>query len=231
MKKAFLMILILLTAYTAFAEPKLSWKGSDNATSYGVYLTRDNWTTTLNSDLGNVLEYSLEVLEADLNLQKGVEYTFVVRARNSAGESENSNSVTYTIPGAFVPPPDNVETASGTIPTETIISRVDDMLVFQASENADNYTIYCSRDDWITSLNKTVNVTEYSLTALQADLNLLKGATYEIVVRASNSTGESGNSNGVPFTIPGGFVPPPDVIEPITIVTPQGTTINIIEVE
>ena len=69
----------------------LSWTASTgDVTGYKVYYGRDPGNYTSNIDVGNVTQYTISGLE------EGPTYYFVARAYNDAGESENSNEVSWS---------------------------------------------------------------------------------------------------------------------------------------
>ena len=108
MKKLILaFLLVLFITVPAFAA-SLVWDASTGQVNgYIVYFGPtsgdhaqyhyDNGTDT-SCDMSN------------LNLVPGIDYTFTVRAWNTAGESGDSNSVTYTVP-AYSPPANVLPTA------------------------------------------------------------------------------------------------------------------------
>jgi len=61
-----------------------------DVTGYKVYYGTDPGNYTNNIDVGNVTQYNISGLE------EGPTYYFVARAYNDAGESENSNEVSWS---------------------------------------------------------------------------------------------------------------------------------------
>ncbi len=89
------LFLVFFTALVsiAFAGPKLVWEASTGADGYRVYWGTASGSHPNSKDVGDSLEEPLSGLNG---LSPGVEYFFVVRAYNSAGESGDSNEVNYT---------------------------------------------------------------------------------------------------------------------------------------
>lgn len=95
-------IFLLLPASEAFAGPMLAWDASSGAvTGYRVYYGTAQGTYNQNKDVGNVTQYSLSTLP----LTERQTYYFVARAYNAAGESGNSNMVSWTVPDSTAPMP------------------------------------------------------------------------------------------------------------------------------
>jgi hypothetical protein len=107
MKKLFmslLMLVIILFSIETFAATKLVWTAP---TSGGVPTSYTLYYTSVSGSVYNktVPSTQFEILLSALNLAYNVNYSFVVRANNAAGQSPDSNIVTYTAPG-FTPPAD-----------------------------------------------------------------------------------------------------------------------------
>ena len=101
---------VLLAPFSAFGA-SLVWDASTGTVDgYIIYYT--DGTNQYNYNNGQSLSCDL----SNLNLAPGVEYTFTVRAYNAAGESGDSNSITYTRE-PFVPPA-NVLPVSVDTPTD-----------------------------------------------------------------------------------------------------------------
>lgn len=108
MKKLLLALLIILfMAAPAFAA-SLVWDASTGQVNgYIVYFGPTSGDHAA-FHYENGIATSCDLV--NLNLVPGVDYTFTVRAWNSAGESGDSNSVPYTLP-AYSPPVDVLPTA------------------------------------------------------------------------------------------------------------------------
>ena len=112
MKKLLLaFLLVLFTAIPALAA-SLVWDASTGQVDgYIVYFGPTSGDhAQFHYDVGTPTTCDIDLL----NLVPGTEYTFTVRAYNSAGESGDSNAVTYTRPAYS--PPANVLPTSVDIP-------------------------------------------------------------------------------------------------------------------
>jgi len=89
-----------------FADPKLVWDASSgDVTGYRVYYGLSQGSHPNSEDVGNVTECPLSNLE----LEEKKTYYFVTRAYNGAGESGDSNEVSYFVPDNTAPlPPQGV---------------------------------------------------------------------------------------------------------------------------
>jgi len=117
MKKLITILAILIMAATVNATD-LRWDGSGEAEGYTVYYS-DAVGTEFNYDAGT----NLFVTDIDfkLGLAYGATYSFVVKAYNDAGESDPSNSISYTTDDAYVPPKNSVPIRVSRPATITII--------------------------------------------------------------------------------------------------------------
>ncbi len=96
-----LLITILAGTQSVYGET-LAWDpGSGEITGYRIYYgtTPNNYSENL--EVGNVTEYKLDPLP----LEAGTTYYFAVKAYNGAGESEFSNSVSWTVKDTTPPLP------------------------------------------------------------------------------------------------------------------------------
>jgi Fibronectin type III domain len=95
-------IFLLLPVSEVFAAPMLAWEASSGeVTGYKVYYGTAQGTYNQNKNVGNVTQYSL----SSLPLTEKQTYYFVARAYNAAGESGNSNMVSWTVPDYTAPMP------------------------------------------------------------------------------------------------------------------------------
>jgi hypothetical protein len=99
-----MLIAIILFAGEVLAATGLAWDASTGSPlNYTVYYAEG---TSVGTTFNKTVPSSVTgVLFTALNISPGKTYTFIVRASNAAGESANSNSVTYSAP-AFSPPTD-----------------------------------------------------------------------------------------------------------------------------
>jgi hypothetical protein len=96
------LIFLLVSVSGASAGPMLAWEtSSGEVTGYRVYYGIDQGTYSQNKDVGNVTQYPL----SSLPLTEKQTYFFVARAYNTAGESGDSNVVSWTVPDYTAPLP------------------------------------------------------------------------------------------------------------------------------
>jgi Fibronectin type III domain len=96
------LIILLLPVSEVFAGPMLAWDGSSGeVTGYKIYYGTAQGTYNQNKDVGSVTQYPLDTLP----LTERQTYFFVARAYNAAGESGNSNMVSWTVPDYTAPMP------------------------------------------------------------------------------------------------------------------------------
>lgn len=96
------LIFLLVSVSGVSAGPMLAWEASSGeVTGYRVYYGADQGTYTQNKDVGNVTQYGL----SSLPLTEKQTYFFVARAYNTAGESGDSNVVSWTVPDYTAPLP------------------------------------------------------------------------------------------------------------------------------
>jgi len=89
-----IFLLVIMTSQDAFSDSLLSWdQSADEVTGYRIYYSQVQGEYADTKDVGNVTTYSLDALP----LNEGVTYYLIVRAYNSAGESGNSNEVSYIV--------------------------------------------------------------------------------------------------------------------------------------
>ena len=99
--KWWLLIIFVLIGFTsqALAE-RLVWDpSSGEVDGYKVHYGTSSGNFTSSIDVGNVTDYSLDLL----SLAENTTYYFTVTAYNSAGDSSYSNIVSFT-PGDTTPP-------------------------------------------------------------------------------------------------------------------------------
>jgi hypothetical protein len=96
------IIFLAVPLSEAFAAPMLAWDASSGeVTGYKVYYGTTQGSYNQNKDVGNVTQYPL----TSLPLTERQTYFFVTRAYNAAGESGNSNAVSWTVPDYTAPMP------------------------------------------------------------------------------------------------------------------------------
>jgi len=185
-----------LTATGGDAQVSLTWTASSGATSYKV--KRSTTSGGPYTQVGTTASSSY----SDLNLVNDTTYYYVVTANNAGGESGNSNQASATPRPAIPSPPTNLSAAAGDAQAT---------LSWTASSGATSYKIKRSTTNGgaYTQIG-TSSVASYS------DLGLTNGTTYYYVVTASNTGGESGNSNQASAT------PNPAIPNPPTNLTATG---------
>lgn len=101
-----LVILAWLTPGAVFADPRLVWDASSgDVTGYRVYYGLSQGSHPNSQSVGSVTECPL----SSLPLEEKKTYYFVTRAYNGAGESGDSNEVSWFVPDNTAPlPPQGV---------------------------------------------------------------------------------------------------------------------------
>jgi hypothetical protein len=185
-------VLTLLAPDLSSAESMLSWDAvTGDVTGYKIYYGTSSGSYINSKDAGNVTQYPL----ANLSLEVGTTYYFVVRAYNASGESESSNETSYTLPSP--------EDSTPPLAPQGVTASTSDVninLNWQANSEPDlsGYKVYYgnSSRSYGPSI-PTGNVTNYTID------NLEPGNTYYLAVAALDSAGnESGYSAEVVETIP-----------------------------
>lgn len=177
----FILIILALTAPgLAFADPTLVWDASSGEVQgYRVYYGVTQGQYESNRDVGGMTQCSL----FNLPLQEGNTYYFVVKAYNTAGESDPSNEVQWTVPDTSPPGPPQGLTGNP-VPGGTVD------LTWQACPEADikAYRVYYGTTSRIYGTPLSVgNVTMHTITGLA------QGITYYFAVSAvDTSDNESG---------------------------------------
>ncbi len=187
-----------LTATPASStQINLSW--TDNSTNEtGFRIDRAPGGTTTFTEIAtvgvNVTSYQ------NTGLTASTSYSYRVRAYNSAGNSNYSNTATATTPSGVIPPtaPTNLA-ATAASSTQINLSWTDN------SANETGFRIERAPGG-TTSFTEIatvgVNVTSYQNTGLTAS------TSYSYRVRAYNSAGNSSYSNTATATTPSGVIPP-----------------------
>ncbi len=101
-----LVVFVWLAPTLVLAEPRLVWNpSSGNVTGYRIYFGQTQGSHSNSKDVGNVTQYLL----SGLTLEEKKTYYFVARAYNGAGESGDSNEVSWLVPDMTAPlPPQGV---------------------------------------------------------------------------------------------------------------------------
>ncbi len=196
----------------AFANSTLSWQAvPGTVTGYRIYYGTTHATYTGSKDVGNVTQYSL----ANLSLTQGMTYYFVVRAYNSAGESANSNEVSWIVPDTTPPMP----------PISVAIQNGGSTLTWAANNETDlkEYRVYYGTTAGSYSPFIPVGkVTSYTVP------NLHSGTRYYFALTSVDTSGnESTYSTVVSSTISDSQAPVMTISTPTTAATYTATT-NII---
>jgi fibronectin type 3 domain-containing protein len=168
-----------LTASAGDSKVKLEWNAVTGATGYKVYRAGSSGGSYTQIWGGKEKSYTAA------GLTNGKKYYFVVRAVNNSGDSEKSNEVSATPLGS--PDPPTMLTASAGDGRVTLnwnaVDGAMDYKVYSAGLSGGPYT-QISAGRW----------TSYTVTGLT------NGKIYYYVVKASNSGGDSANSNQVSAT-------------------------------
>ncbi|WP_394759418.1 N-acetylmuramoyl-L-alanine amidase [Flavobacterium sp.] len=157
---------------SATSQNRLNWTASANATAYDVYRNGVLYQADV---IGN--QYINSYL-----ITGGTVYTYSVKAKNTIGQTTNSNgtlSVTATscIPGTF--------TLSTIADCATTTSRIN--LTWTTSAGATAYDIYRNGNLYASDVTGNQFLNTYLITA---------GLTYTFSMVAKNSVGTMANSNG-----------------------------------
>jgi hypothetical protein len=97
------LIFLLLPVSEVFAAPMLAWDASSGeVTGYKIYYGTAQGALNQSQGVGNVTQYPLLSLPS---LTEKQTYFFAARAYNAAGESGNSNIVSWTVPDSTAPMP------------------------------------------------------------------------------------------------------------------------------
>jgi hypothetical protein len=160
----------------------LSWNASSGATGYNV--KRSTTSGGPYTIVGGGSSTSL----SNIGLINGVTYYYVVSATNSAGESSNSAQVAVTPTASTTPPAAPTGLAASAGNAQVALS-------WTASSGATAYNVKRS----------TASGGPYSLigggsSTSFSSTGLTNGVSYYFVVSATNSAGESANSNQVSAT-------------------------------
>ncbi|MFZ0448420.1 MAG: fibronectin type III domain-containing protein [Desulfatiglandaceae bacterium] len=101
-----LFVFVWLAPTMVMAEPTLAWDASSgDVTGYRIYFGQTQGSHPNSKDVGNVTQYLL----SRLMLEENKTYYFVARAYNGAGESGDSNEVSWLVPDMTAPlPPQGV---------------------------------------------------------------------------------------------------------------------------
>jgi fibronectin type 3 domain-containing protein len=182
-----------LTATAGNAQVSLAWTASSGATSYNVKRSTAN-----GGPYSTIATGVTTTSYTNTGLTNGTTYYYVVSASNTAGESPNSNQASATPSGGSSPP------AAPTGLTATA-SNAQVSLSWNASSGATSYNVKQSTTNGgpYSTIATGVTATSY------VNAGLTNGTTYYYVVSASNTAGESPNSNQASATPSGGSSPPP----------------------
>ncbi len=183
-----ILLLTFLVSRNTFAGSILAWdQSAEVVTGYRVYYSQ------VSGEYTNYVEITTNSYAlSSLPLTEGVTYYLIVRAYNAAGESENSNEITYTAP-------DNTPPAQ---PQGLSANNQAGSLSWQANTETDlkEYRVYFGKSAG--SYNPFIPVgktTGYTFSGLEP------GIQYFCAVSAVDQSGnESGYSSTVMLTAPSG---------------------------
>ena len=174
----------------------LVWTPVSNATSYTVYYKQG--ATVTKTDFTQKIPGLTSTSFTKFNLANGTNYTFIVTASNSQGESGASTAITATPAAATTPPAAPANLIAVSAQGQVTIS-------WDPLADATSYTIYWNLGTTVTkaSLNKSQNVQPPKTIA-----GLIDGQQYAFIVTASNPAGESAASTVVMATPQASGTPP-----------------------
>jgi PA14 domain/Fibronectin type III domain len=163
----------------------LSWNAVNGATSYIVYRRTTSGST-------NLLESGVTTSTfLDTGVTNGITYFYTVSAVNGAGESARSQEVSATPQVAVPAAPANLQ-VTAIWPSQIELTWNDN------SSNETGFVVQYATDSAFTSgltaVTTSANATTYRVSGLSA------GTTYWFRVQATNSGGQSANSNVVSAT-------------------------------
>ena len=155
----------------------LNWSGPAGMSSYTIHYTSNGSTPTTSSDNITITD-GTATSYVHAGLTAGLTYTYSIVANLGADSSALSPAVSATlIPDA----PDNLTATGGSGQVA---------LNWNATNGADNYTVYYSTDNSsFTAISPVVTGTSYTHTGLSAS------TTYYYYIKANNTAGTSGESN------------------------------------
>ena len=183
----------------------LKWNKDVNATQYNIETftpSFPNWssltgdfTAGTNNDLGDG-NYGINVVIGTV----AGDYIFRIRAKNSAGYSNYSPTILYTIDPVVIPP-----TPLPNAPImENIVSSQNNarLLKWNIDSNATQYNVEVSTPAFPNFISVTGDFTANTVSSTQFGLNyFLDGdGVYQWRIRAKNNTGYSNYSNVTSFT-------------------------------
>ncbi|MCT4597260.1 MAG: hypothetical protein N4A50_05205 [Vallitalea sp.] len=162
----------------------LNWAKVTNANNYII-----KRSTTTGSGYNIVAENVIETTYSDTDVINGTTYYYIVKAKNDAGESEDSVEVTAT-----PKEPIDVPTAPTSVNTTSGNKRV--QLNWSGVSGADSYIIKRS-----TTAGSGYNIIAENVTeTTYVDTEVSNGITYYYVVIAKNEIGQTDNSAEVTAT-------------------------------
>ncbi len=170
------------TAATNIGETELTanWNAVDGATSYELDVsTSSSFASFL---AGYEAKSVTGTSEKITGLTENTEYFYRIRAKNSAGNSANSNVISAKTNAQAVP-----QVATPVASNATNITETSFKANWQTAQNATQYTLEVSTSSNFTSLkvNETLTATSFEVT------NLDENTTYFYRVKASNQDGSS----------------------------------------
>lgn len=206
------LLLVIIIPYSSMAASLLQWNEVSGVDGYRLYYGNTQGSYSNQIEVGNSTQYELSNISSLLEKQT---YYFVLRAYNSAGESENSNEIVYTVPD-MTPPvaPSGIDCPEGTSNVSWQANSESDVQSYRVyfGTATRNYGPFIPVQD---STNYTVE-------------NLEPGTTYYFAVTAVDSAGnESPYSNEVVSTL---TFSQDNVSPSVTITSPtSGSNISTVE--
>ena len=191
-----------------------NWETADYAEGYLLYVSDDDFTTHIDGyDGKDITELSEEIID----LEPGTVYKYRLKAYNTEGESNFSNTIEVTTESLVIPDaPLALEATDITQATFTAN--------WEAADNADGYLLYVSDDDFATHLDdyygKDITGLSEVITELEPE------TTYKYRLKAYSADGESDFSNTIEVTTESLVIPDAPLALEATDITQATFTAN-----
>jgi fibronectin type 3 domain-containing protein len=155
---------------------RVSWSSVSNAASYDVYY--ETGTSTTKNFAGNTTGTSY----THTGLTSGTTFTYYIKAKNNAGESEYSSSASATTDSTMPSAPTGVTAAAASSNSITVS--------WDPVSNAASYDVY-----YEIGISSTRNFAGNTAETSYTHTGLTANTTYYYYIKAKNSAGESAYSS------------------------------------